>query len=505
MSDVEKNVQTTSLDYESDHSGQVSSKRGIDKFNDYFGRQFHAETRGIEWIPEDERHDTSLWNSASMWLGGNMVIATFSLGTLGSTIWYMTFWDSFLCIIFFNILGALPVAYYSTFGPVLGLRQMPLSRFWFGYQGVRIIALLNCIACIGWSSVNTMVSAQMLHTVNNGGMPIWAGVFLISAITFIIAVFGYKFVHIYEKWSWIPNVIIFIIIAVRFGMSGKFSYGSLATGPVEAAGVLSFGGAIFGFATGWCSYASDYTAYKPANSSRSKIFFSVLAGLSFPLMFCMILGAACAQGLYADPTWQDYYDSDNVGGLVYAIMVPKSLHGFGQFCQVVLALSTVSNNIPNMYSLGLSAQTVWSGFRLIPRAFWTLLGCGAATAIAIPAYYSFNTFMDNFMNIIGYWLAIYSAIALNEHFFFKKGFAGYDSQNYDKPSMLPVGIAAMFGFCCGVAGAVLGMAQVWYVGPIGKLIGDPAYGGDIGFELAFGFATVGFHSLRWFEYRHFQR
>ena len=45
-------------------------------------------------------------------------------------------------------------------------------------------------------------------------------------------------------------------------------------------------------------------------------------------------------------------------------------------------------------------------------------------------------------------------------------------------------------------GAVLGMAQVWWIGPIGKKIGLPEYGGDVGFELAFAFAAVGYWGLR---------
>lgn len=42
----------------------------------------------------------------------------------------------------------------------------------------------------------------------------------------------------------------------------------------------------------------------------------------------------------------------------------------------------------------------------------------------------------------------------------------------------------------GVMGAVFGMAQVWYVGILGRLIGDPSYGGDIGFELAAAFTAM---------------
>ena len=46
---------------------------------------------------------------------------------------------------------------------------------------------------------------------------------------------------------------------------------------------------------------------------------------------------------------------------------------------------------------------------------------------------------------------------------------------------LPVGAAGIFAGCCGVAGAVVGMAQVWYVGPIAAKLGP--FGADLGFEV----------------------
>lgn len=60
-------------------------------------------------------------------------------------------------------------------------------------------------------------------------------------------------------------------------------------------------------------------------------------------------------------------------------------------------------------------------------------------------------------------------------------------------------------FCFGVFGAVMGMSQVWFLGPIGKLIGNPMFGGDIGFELAFGFTFVAYFVLRTLERKYFQR
>ena len=66
-------------------------------------------------------------------------------------------------------------------------------------------------------------------------------------------------------------------------------------------------------------------------------------------------------------------------------------------------------------------------------------------------------------------------------------------------------MAAVLAFCFGVFGAVMGMAQVWFIGPIGKKIGSPDYGGDVGFELAFAFAAISFFVLRTFEKRSFGR
>ncbi len=108
-------------------------------------------------------------------------------------------------------------------------------------------------------------------------------------------------------------------------------------------------------------------------------------------------------------------------------------------------------------------------------------------------------------SFIGYWLAIYEGISLTEHFVFRHGFGGYNPEHYDHPDKLPLGIAAFAAFCVGVVGMVMGMSQPWFIGPIAKHIGDPKYGGDVGFELGFGFAVVAYLVLRYIERRLFGR
>lgn len=123
------------------------------------------------------------------------------------------------------------------------------------------VALFNILACLGWSSVNVIVGAQLLAAINPGphALPGWAGILIIALSTLFITTFGYRFVHAYERWSWIPVLVIFCIVAGEFGASGKFnSLLPLSGGKSEAGLVLSFAASVFGFATGWTSMAADY-------------------------------------------------------------------------------------------------------------------------------------------------------------------------------------------------------------------------------------------------------
>ena len=152
------------------------------------------------------------------------------------------------------------------------------------------------------------------------------------------------------------------------------------------------------------------------------------------------------------------------------------LGNFGKFCVVILALSIIANNCPNIYSVALTVQVFGRWTQMIPRFVWTLIATGVYIAIAIPGYSHFEVVLENFMNFIGYWLAIYEGIALTEHFFFKKGFSGYRPEFYDHPKQLPPGIAAVGAFCVGIAGVVLGMSQVWFVGPIALKVSPRSFG-----------------------------
>jgi len=302
------------------------------------------------------------------------------------------------------------------------------------------------------------VGAQLINAVNPH-VPGWAGILIIGIITAGICTFGYKIVHIYEFWSWIPTTIIFFILLGEFAKSGDFTNLSLETGKAAMGPVLSFGATIFGFATGWTSYAADYTVYHPSNTSKRKTFFWTWIGLIVPLLFTEILGLAVATAANRSETdpnsYQIAYNEAGIGGLIGAVLFPP-LGNFGRFCVIILALSIIANNCPNLYSVSLTAQITGRWAMKIPRFIWTIVATAVYIAIAIPGYDHFESYLENFMNFIGYWLAIYQSIAFVDHFWFRRGFKGYNPADYDNPKALPPGIAAIAAFCVGICGMVLG-------------------------------------------------
>src|SRR2546429_2191826 len=170
------------------------------------------ETHGIERVSPKTRTHVRIFDNFTMWLSANLVISTIALNALASQVFFLKFWDGLAVILIFNTLGVLPVAIFSTLGPKLGLRQMTISRFAFGWVGGIIMALFNVAACIGWSAVNVIIGGQLVAALSNGAIPAWVGILIIAALTTLVSIYGYRYVHRYERYAWIPMVIIFLII-----------------------------------------------------------------------------------------------------------------------------------------------------------------------------------------------------------------------------------------------------------------------------------------------------
>src|SRR5437879_3649129 len=157
------------------------------------------ETHGIERVSPKTRAHVRVYDNFTLWLSANLVISTVALGALATNVFELGFWDSIAAIIIFNVLGALPVAFFSTLGPKLGLRQMTISRFSFGWVGTMVMVLCNVADCIGWSTVNVIVGGQLVAALSGGAIPQQVGILAITILTTLVSIYGYKYIHRYER------------------------------------------------------------------------------------------------------------------------------------------------------------------------------------------------------------------------------------------------------------------------------------------------------------------
>lgn len=236
-------------------------------------------------------------------------------------------------------------------------------------------------------------------------------------------------------------------------------------------------------------------------------------------MFSNIIGVGIATGIPNVPEWSNAYDISS-GALLYACY--DGLGGFGGFCVVILALGSITNNAPCSYSVALSMQVLGRWTKRIPRWVWCIIITVVEASIlssyplhmlivdlqlvlSVAGRNSLYRVFENFLPMMAYWICPFITIVIEEHLLFHK-LPGkqFDWSIYENQSQLPIGLAALLSFLIGFAGAVLGMYQVWYTGPIALRIGGE-FGGDIGPWIAIGFTAIVFPPLRWLELKRFDR
>ncbi|KDR83261.1 hypothetical protein GALMADRAFT_89116 [Galerina marginata CBS 339.88] len=455
-----------------------------------------VEARGVERIPEDMRDATHFWNNIFMWWSVNMVLTTISIGILGPQLFTLKLSHSIATILCFGAVGTGLTSFIATLGPKTGLRTMIITRFSSGYIGGIIYSILNILTQLGFAVTCVILGGQTLEAVNPGTLPLVAGIVIIGVLSLIPCFIGYEMIHIYERYAWVP---LFVVMLFLWGLGARagFDISNEDSGRALSADILSFGGIVFASFTGWAPVAADYNCKMPVTIPAKKIFLMTFVGLYLPICFVEILGAALAS--ISDPAYVDALANGSTGGLVAQVLTPWK--GGGKFILLILALSVLTNNIVNTYSAGLSIQALGRPFAKVPRFFWTFIGFVVYTVAGVAGREHFSAILSNFLSILGYWTAWFIVIVMEEHFLFRrKGgrLGGYNLDDWDSPTRLPLGIAGVLAACFGAAGAVVGMSEVWYTGPLGKMAGAE-FGADLGFELAFAFAAVTYPPLRWLE------
>jgi purine-cytosine permease-like protein len=128
-------------------------------------------------------------------------------------------------------------------------------------------------------------------------------------------------------------------------------------------------------------------------------------------------------------------------------------------------------------------------FQRVKRYIWTLIGAVVYVVIALIGSRNFAGTLENFLLIVAYWLGPWAIILIIEHFVFRRG--RYNVDDWNEPSKLPVGWAAIASMVIGLIGVYLGASQSLFTGPIAAQLHA-----DIGFELGVVFAGIAYFFLR---------
>lgn len=198
--------------------------------------------------------------------------------------------------------------------------------------------------------------------------------------------------------------------------------------------------------------------------------------ISFTMAY--MIGIGLASGITNNPAYSAAYSSSaGAGALIVQGFSP--VNTFGKFCSVVIALGLIGNTIAPTYCAGVDFQVLGRYAEKVPRVLWTTVAVVIYTVCALAGRGHLSEIFTNFLALMGYWVAIWFGILLEERYFFRRGSGYYNWDAWNEPSKLPIGIAGFIAFGVGWVGAVLCMAQVWYIGPLAGLVGD--YGADVCF------------------------
>lgn len=297
--------------------------------------------------------------------------------------------------------------------------------------------------------------------------------------------------------AWLPQLIVLFVLIGCAGPHFDIHAPNTVTGAKLAAGRLSFFSMCLYVPNSWAAAAADFYVYYPENTPKHKVFFLTLAGIWSAFTFVYIIAIGIATGIANNPAWAAANEI-STGALIVVGYGP--LGGFGKFCSVVVALGVIANSIPGTYSAALGCQTLGRYGKAVPRWVWSCTLIVIELVLALAGRQHLYAIFSNFLALMGYWVEFMICIMLQEHILFKWN-KGWDWSKWEDKSYLPVGWAAGISFLLGWMGAILGMSQVWYVGPLAKL----SAGADVGVWVGFGFTMITFPPLRYLELKYVGR
>ncbi|MFJ8038972.1 purine-cytosine permease family protein [Kitasatospora sp. NPDC096147] len=428
-------------------------------------RAGQVETRGIDQVPDGERHGRPA-ELFAVWAAPNVSYLSFVVGAALVLIG-LPLGEAVAVVLAGNLLWLL-TGYVAISGPAAGTAGSVISRAMYGIRANRAV-----VAVTGWLISSLYLALNWsAASIAALGLPELLGlpgtvaveavvVCLIAGATVLVALFGHAtIVRLYPALTVLLTVV-FVVVSVLVVLRADWSYAPAEplTGAAHLAALAS------GFtlvASAPLSYANspDLARYLPRGSSPRAVALWTAAGAYLPSVVFTVVGVLAATSL-------DMTDPQRaLEGVMPGWFVPVFALG--------VVGNTVANNAMTAYSAGLSVQSI--GVRL-PRAAAVLVvgAVGAGLTLFAVLVFDFltavNTMMELVVVVTGPCMGVFAADVLLRR-------AAYDgrallderpdSAHWYRAGINPAGVCATL---VGIGGAVLCAGASTWSGPVADALG----------------------------------
>ena len=431
-----------------------------------------VETHGIAPVPPTNRygHARRLF---TVWFAPQVNMTVLFTGTLAFTLG-LGFWLGLLAMTVGTVLGCLVVAYLSTWGPRTGTAQLPNARMAFG-STVAVVAVIQWLSAIAWDGLVGIFGGEALAALL--GIPFWVAVLIVLATQGVVGVFGYEVIHRMQAVMTVILAITFTVFAIRLLGGHQVVTPPTETGPGLAAAFVMEVTIALSASISWASYASDYSRYLPARTSRAAVFGYSFAGLVSAYIAVQAIGIA-AGGMVADQS---------------AVGVRSVMGGgvLGTLALLAIAFGAIASNAMNDYSGSLAMQTI--GVKVRRPVSAALV---SVIAFGLIMWLHAGNLTERFQGVllfISYWVPAFVAIVTID---WRRRSAGRDL--IDPAAELTSradSVAAIASFAIAFAAAIPFMNTTLIVGPVASWL----HGADLAYFVNFLVAAAlygGYRLLR---------
>ncbi len=421
------------------------------------------ERRTVDMVPASERYGTPR-SQFTLWFGANMQITAVVTGAL-AVVLGATGVSAVVGIAIGNVIGGVFMALHAAQGPRLGLPQMISSRVQFGVRGAALPLLLVILMYLGFASTGAVLAGQAINAMLGVDVPA-VGILIFGALTAVVAIFGYRLIHVLGRIATVMGLIGFAYLAFQLfaqhDVASAFARGSFDIVPFITAVTLAAG-----WQMTYAPYVADYSRYLPATTAPRATFWASFSGSVIGTQISMTFGVLIAL------VGGDAFLGNQVGflGTLANGVLPALL------TYLVIVVGKLTVNCLNAYGGFMTVLTTVTGFndaRKISQRTRSLVIIGFVAVSLIIALAASSDFLQFFKNFVLLLLAVFipwSVVNLTDYYLISRERVDIPALYDARKRYGSVNLVAITSYVVGVIVQIPFLSQTLYTGPIAAAMG----------------------------------